>query len=39
MATLLPHARIQLLERVGHAAPIEVPDAIAQTVRDAVRTK
>lgn len=38
MAALLPNAKIRVLNGVGHAAPLEVPDAIADIVREALES-
>lgn len=37
MAGMLPDATIRVLQGVGHAAPLEVPDVIAAAVRDALK--
>ncbi|WP_410594291.1 alpha/beta fold hydrolase [Amycolatopsis sp. lyj-23] len=36
MADLLPHTEIRVLPGVGHAAPLEAPDAVAAAVEDAL---
>jgi len=36
MAGLLPNARIRLLHGVGHAAPLETAEAVAEAIRESV---
>ena len=36
MAALLPNASVRLLPGIGHAAPLEAADVIADLVREAV---
>jgi len=37
MASMLPGATVRVLRGVGHAAPLEVPDVIADAVREALK--
>jgi pimeloyl-ACP methyl ester carboxylesterase len=35
--TLIPHARVEMIDKAGHMAPLEQPATIAQMVRDFVK--
>jgi pimeloyl-ACP methyl ester carboxylesterase len=36
--TLIPHARVEMIDKAGHMAPLEQPAMIAQLVRDFVKS-
>jgi pimeloyl-ACP methyl ester carboxylesterase len=36
--TLIPHARVEMIDKAGHMAPLEQPATIAQMVRDFVKS-